>query len=114
MEGRADRFDGSERKFEMAKFAFYVELKAKPGKEAEVEAFLKQAAVMAKAEAGILSWFGVKEEEPGLYGIVDTFEDEVGRDAHLAGELAKALFGRVDELFSKAPKVHRLHIIAQK
>jgi quinol monooxygenase YgiN len=55
-----------------------------------------------------------KEEEAGLYGIIDTFADEVGRDAHLNGELAKALFGKADELFSEAPKVHRLHVIAQK
>ncbi len=34
----------------MAKLALYGELKAKPGKEGEVEAFLKQGAEMAKAE----------------------------------------------------------------
>jgi quinol monooxygenase YgiN len=98
----------------MAKFAFFVELKAKPGKESEVEAFLKRGAVMAKAEAGVVSWYGLKEEEPGLYGIIDTFNDEVGRDAHLNGELAKALFAKAGELFSEAPKIHRLHVIAQK
>ncbi len=63
----------------MAKFAFFVELKANRGKEAEVEAFLKQGAAMAKAEAGIAAWYGLKEEEPGRYGIIDTFNDEVGR-----------------------------------
>jgi quinol monooxygenase YgiN len=99
---------------EMIKFGFFVELKAKPGKDADVEAFLKKGAEMAKAETGIVSWLAVKEEEPGIYGIIDTFKDEVGRDAHLNGELAKALFGRADELFSVAPKVHRLHVIAQK
>jgi len=31
----------------MAKFALYAELKAKPGKEADVEAFLKQGAELA-------------------------------------------------------------------
>ncbi|WFU74867.1 antibiotic biosynthesis monooxygenase [Bradyrhizobium sp. CB2312] len=98
----------------MVKFGFYVELKAKPGKEADVESFLKQGAVMAKAEAGIVSWYAAKEEEPGVYGIIDTFKDEVGRDAHLNGELAKALFGRAEELFAVAPKVHRLHVIAEK
>ena len=36
----------------MAKYALYVPLKAKPGKTAEVEAFLKQGAEMAKAEKG--------------------------------------------------------------
>lgn len=98
----------------MVKFGFFVELKAKPGKESDVEAFLAQGAVMAKAEPGIVGWCAVKEQAPGLYGIVDTFADEVGRDAHLTGDLAKALFGRADELFSEAPKVHRLHVIAQK
>ena len=42
----------------MAKFALYAELKAKAGKEAEVEAFLKQGAVMAKAEPGTVHWYG--------------------------------------------------------
>jgi quinol monooxygenase YgiN len=98
----------------MVKFGFYVELKARPGKESQVEEFLKQGATMAKKETGIVSWYGVKEEEPGLYGIIDTFTNEQGRDEHLTGELAKALFGKADELFSEAPKVHRLHVIAQK
>jgi quinol monooxygenase YgiN len=99
----------------MAKFAFHVELKAKPGKESEVEAFLKQGAVMAKAEAGAVSWLGLKEEgKPGVYGIFDTFNDEVGRDEHLKGELAKALMAKAAELFTEAPTIHRLHVIAEK
>ena len=99
----------------MAKFAFHVELTAKPGKESEVEAFLKQGAVMAKAEAGAVSWYGLKEEgKPGVYGIFDTFNDEVGRDAHLKGELAKALMAKAEELFLEAPRIYRLHIIAEK
>ena len=36
----------------MAKFSLYVSLKAKAGKEAEVEAFLKQGAEMARKEPG--------------------------------------------------------------
>ena len=46
----------------MAKYALYVSLKAKPGKEKDVEAFLKQGAEMAKKEAGTVSWFGLKED----------------------------------------------------
>jgi quinol monooxygenase YgiN len=98
----------------MVKFGFYVELKARPGKESQVEEFLKQGAVMANKESGIVSWYAVKEDEPGTYGIIDTFTNEQGRDEHLTGELAKALFGKADELFSEPPKVHRLHVIAQK
>ena len=36
----------------MVRYALYGELKPKPGKEAEVEAFLKQGAEMAKKEHG--------------------------------------------------------------
>jgi hypothetical protein len=42
----------------VAKYALYGHLKAKPGKEAEVEAFLKQGARMAQAEAGTVHWYG--------------------------------------------------------
>lgn len=98
----------------MAKFAFHVELKAKPGKESEVEAFLKQGAIMASAEPKLVSWYGLKEEDkPGIYGIVDTFDDEVGREEHMKGELAKALMARAEDLFSEAPRIHRLQVIAE-
>jgi quinol monooxygenase YgiN len=43
----------------MAKYALYVQLKAKPGKEGEVEAFLKQGAEMAKKETGTVTWYGI-------------------------------------------------------
>jgi quinol monooxygenase YgiN len=89
-------------------------LKAKPGKESEIEAFLKQGAAMAKAEPGTVSWYGLKEEDkPGVYRIFDTFNDELGRDDHLKGELAKRLMAKADELFSEAPRIHRLHVIAE-
>ena len=61
----------------MAKYALYVSLKAKPGKEKDVEAFLKQGAEMAKKEAGTVNWYGLKEGE-GSYSVFDTFNDEAG------------------------------------
>ncbi len=44
----------------MAKFALYVPLKAKAGKEKDVEAFLAQGAQMAGAEKGTVSWYGAE------------------------------------------------------
>jgi quinol monooxygenase YgiN len=101
-------------KYEMAKFALYAELKAKPGKEADVEAFLKQGAEMAKAEAGTVHWYGFKEDKGGFFGVFDTFNDEAGRDAHLNGEIAKALMANAETLFSEAPKIHKISLIAEK
>lgn len=97
----------------MAKYALYVSLKAKPGKEADVEAFLKQGAEMSQKEKGTVAWFGLKEDE-GHYSVFDTFDDEAGRDAHLNGEIAKALMAKADELFAEAPKIHKIAVVANK
>ena len=97
----------------MAKYALYVPLKARPGKEAEVEAFLKQGAEMAAGESGTSSWFGLKEGE-GRYAVFDTFEDVGGRDAHLSGDIAKALMAKAEELFSEPPKIHKIDVLASK
>jgi quinol monooxygenase YgiN len=97
----------------MAKYALYVSLKAKPDKEADVEAFLKQGAEMSRSEKGTVSWFGLKEDE-GNYSVFDTFDDEAGRDAHLNGEIAKALMAKADELFSEAPQIHKIAVVANK
>ena len=97
----------------MAKYALYVSLKAKPGKAAEVEAFLKQGAEMSRAEAGTVAWYGIKEDD-GAYAVFDTFDDEAGRDAHMNGAIAKALMAKADELFSNKLQIHKIQIIADK
>ncbi len=97
----------------MATKAIWVMLKAKPGKEADVEAFLKQGADMSNDEAQTVTWYGVKIG-PGMYGVFDTFEDEDGRDAHLNGEIAKALMANAPDLFSNEIKIEKMDILADK
>jgi quinol monooxygenase YgiN len=96
----------------MATKAIWVMLKAKPGKEADVEAFLKQGATMSNDEQGTLT-YGVKMG-PGVYGVFDTFNDEAGRDAHLNGEIAKALMANASELFSNELRIEKMDILAEK
>jgi quinol monooxygenase YgiN len=97
----------------MAKFALYVALKVKPGKEKDVEAFLKQGAEMSKKEPGTVSWFGLHESE-GHYSVFDTFNDEASREAHLNGEIAKALMASAATLFSAPPQINKITIVADK
>lgn len=97
----------------MAKQALWVMLKAKPGKEAEIEAFLAKGAEMAGDEPGTLTWYGVRMG-PGVYGVFDTFADEAGRDAHKAGAIAKALGERAQELFTNEPHIEQMEILAAK
>jgi quinol monooxygenase YgiN len=97
----------------MAKQAIWVMLKAKPGKEEEIEAFLAQGAQMAGNEPKTVTWYGVKMG-PGVYGVFDTFDDEAGRDAHKNGEIAKALMARASELFANELRIEQMEILAAK
>jgi len=97
----------------MAKLALYVRLVPKKGKEADVESFLKQGAVMARDEPATIHWFGIKEDD-GVYSVFDTFDDEAGRDAHLNGAIAKALMAKAGELFSEPPQINKITLLAEK
>ena len=44
----------------------------------------------------------------------DTFSDEHGRDAHMNGEIAKALMAKAPDLFSNEVKIERMEILASK
>jgi quinol monooxygenase YgiN len=97
----------------MDQVAIWAVVESKPGKENEVEAFLKSAQPLAEREPETTSWYAVRIG-PSKFGIFDTFPDEKGRQAHLTGEIAKALFAKAPELFSKEPEIHKLSILASK
>lgn len=97
----------------MTRYALYVPLQAKPGKEEEVEAFLRSAAPLVNAEPGTISWYAI-HEGPSRYAIFDTFNDESGRDAHLSGMVAAALMEKAAELFASPPEIHKLGILVDK
>ncbi len=97
----------------MTKFALYVPLEAKPGKEQEVADFLRSAIPLVNAEPGTISWYAI-QEGPSSFAIFDTFDDEGGRDAHLNGQVAAALMAKAEELFVKPPQIHKLAILADK
>ena len=99
----------------MTKFALYVPLEAKQGKEKEVADFLRSAVPLVNAEPGTISWYAI-QEGPASFAIFDTFDDEAGRDAHLSGKVAAALMDKIKEgdMFAKTPEIHKLDIIADK
>jgi quinol monooxygenase YgiN len=97
----------------MDKLAILVLLEAKPGKEDEVEKFLKSALPLVQAETGTTTWYALKMG-PSKFGIFDTFPDENARNAHLGGEVAKALFAKAEDLFAKPPAIEQPEILAVK
>ena len=100
-------------KVAMVKFAILATLEAKPGKEHEVAAFLKSALPLVEAEPGTVAWFAIRMN-PNTFGIFDVFHDDDARDAHLAGEVAKALMAKTPDLFSQAPKIEKVDVLASK
>ena len=95
----------------MEAIGLLVTLEARSGKEADAEAFLKSAQPLAQDEKGTLKWYAIKLG-PGRFGIFDTFASEAGRNAHLSGEIAKALTARANELFAVPPQVERVEVLA--
>jgi quinol monooxygenase YgiN len=87
--------------------------KAKTGQEDEVERFLTEARPLVEQEPNTTAWFGVRFGR-GEFGIFDVFPDDAGRDAHLHGAVANALSQRGDALFSEAPRMDRIDILATK
>ena len=97
----------------MTNLALMVRLEAKKGKEAEVERFLKDGLNIVNNEHDTITWYALKLG-PSTYGIFDTFSDNKGREAHLNGEVAKALNKRTDELFAKPPIIEKVDVLAAK
>jgi len=97
----------------MVKLALLVRLEAKPGKEEEVAEFLRSALALAQGESGTISWFAFRIGF-STFGIFDTFNDEAGRQAHLAGQIAAALMAKAPELLAKPPVIEQLDLLAGK
>lgn len=95
------------------KLALVVKLEARPGKEAEVESFLKGALPLAQAEPGTIAWFAIRMGGSS-FGIFDVFNDEADRGAHRNGKIAAALMARAGELFSKPPEIQKWDVLEAK
>jgi quinol monooxygenase YgiN len=97
----------------MVTVALYVRLEAKPGKEAEVEGFLKSGLALVQQEPDTTAWFAIRMG-PSTFGIFDVFPDESGRQAHLSGKVAAALMEKAADLFAQPPRIERVDVLAAK
>ena len=95
------------------KVALFVRLEAKPGKEAEVESFLRGGLPLVEDEPATTAWFGIRLG-PSTFGIFDAFPDDAGRQAHLSGKVAAALMAKASDLFTKPPAIEKVDVLAAK
>jgi quinol monooxygenase YgiN len=97
----------------MVKVALLVRLEAKPGKEDAVAAFLRGGLAIVEEEPATITWYALRLG-PSTFGIFDTFPDDAGRQAHLAGRVAAALMAQAPELLAQPPVIEKVDLLAVK
>lgn len=97
----------------MVTLSLFVRLEAKPGKENEVAAFLKQGLELAHQETTTPIWFAMRLG-PSTFAIVDAFRDEQGRQRHLNGPIAQALMAQAPNLLASPPVIERMEVLGAK
>ena len=60
-----------------------------------------------------MTWYAFKLSDT-TYGIFDTFESSAGREAHLTGEIPKALAEVGPDLLAKEPDIRLVDVVAVK
>jgi quinol monooxygenase YgiN len=97
----------------MVNVALFVRLEAKPGKEADVEKFLRAGLPIVQEEPATTVWFALRLG-PSTFAIYDAFPDESGRQAHLSGRVAAALMEKASDLLAQPPTIEKADILAAK
>jgi quinol monooxygenase YgiN len=90
-----------------------VRLEVKPGKEAEVENFLKSGLALVEDEPETTVWFAIRMGQ-STFGIFDAFPNDSGRKAHLSGRVAAALMAKAPELLAQPPLIENVDVLAVK
>jgi quinol monooxygenase YgiN len=93
--------------------ALFVRLEAKPGKENEVAKFLRDGQGFVAQEPATTAWFGLRLGQTS-FAIFDAFPDDAGRNAHLSGNVAKALMEKAPELLAEPPKIEKADVLADR
>jgi quinol monooxygenase YgiN len=93
--------------------ALVVRMTARAETRDEVARFLAGAVDLANAEAGTTVWFALRTDD-STFWIVDAFPGEAERQAHLDGQIAKALLENAERLLTGAPEILPADVLAAK
>jgi quinol monooxygenase YgiN len=88
-------------------------LEATPGRGDDLASFLESGRALAAAEEGTVTWYAFKISDTS-YGIFDTFETEDARQAHINGEIPKALAEIGADLLAIDPDIRPIDLLAVK
>lgn len=88
-----------------------VRFKARSGKEADWERYLKEALVAIQEAPGTTAWFAFRLDA-STFGVFDAFPDEAGRQAHFLAGAARA--EKASDLLEMPPVVEKVDIFAAR
>jgi quinol monooxygenase YgiN len=95
------------------KVGLLVRIEAKAEYADDIEATLRGAQELADHEPGTVTWFAFRENAT-TFGVFDTFDDEQGRQAHLAGRIAAALGEAAQTKLSAPPVIASVDLLGSK
>lgn len=93
--------------------ALLLTFKAKPGREPQVEDFLRDAKRLVQSEQTTTAWFAIRTED-GAYGLFDVFPDNEDRFLHLVGHVPRELAKHALSLLGSMPDLEMLNVQAEK
>lgn len=95
----------------MVTVGLLVTMTAKPGKELELAAFLRDAVEVARTEPDTAAWFALSLGDM-RFGVFEAFTGQAGRQAHLRA--AQALASKAEDLLASAPEITPVDVLAAK
>lgn len=90
-----------------------VRLEAQHGKEDELLGFLGRGTEIADRESTTPVWFAVRLGRTKFL-VFDSFADDSGRQAHLGGPIAQALFANASTLLATPPVIEPFDVVGFK
>ncbi len=94
-------------------FGLLATFETKPGKEQDFADFLVAGQALAQAEEGTATWYAFRIDDT-TFGVFDTFESEEARQAHINGEIPRALGEHGPELLASDPVIRPVDVLATK
>ncbi len=98
----------------MVKVGLLVRLKAKPGKEGQVESFLVKRAAARRSGTGDDSVVCNQDGTINIWDFRCLPRRRRPRQAHLTGPIAAALMAQAADLLAEAPTIEKIDVLAAK
>lgn len=93
--------------------ALFVEIEARSGSQGEIADFLRNAVEAAENEPQTRDWYALRFDEQN-FAIFDTFDGQLGRLKHLAGQIGRSLLLKSFTSLQGTPDISTFEIVAAK